>query len=311
MAMNPMQRKARISFLLGVLATLVITGIVIGYLFWQLNEYKKKEAAIVYKTVCVLSDDVKSGDVLNGKVTTKSIDTTLLSGNAISSTDEITDKIMKQKTDYIADEIASYKEYKSKVDLKAGTILTDSLIFTEETAGSADLRLQEYNMIILPSELTEGDYVDIRLRLPSGEDYIVISKKHVEKADDNTIWLKVGEDEILVMSNAIVEAYIMNGSLLYATTYSDAGMQAAATPTYVARKTTIDLMNTNPNLTNIARASLEARYRIEGVAGQRKNIDQSLAEYDEDAITNIEQKLEEEIVKQQTARQAFIESLGV
>ena len=49
MAVNPMQRKARNSFLLGVLLTLLITGIVITLLFLQLkkmNDEKVAEAAL-------------------------------------------------------------------------------------------------------------------------------------------------------------------------------------------------------------------------------------------------------------------------
>ena len=45
MAMNPMQKKARTSFLLGMLLTLVITGIIIGLLIAQLSKIKKEEAS--------------------------------------------------------------------------------------------------------------------------------------------------------------------------------------------------------------------------------------------------------------------------
>ena len=40
MATNPMQRKARNSFLLGMLITLVIAGAIIALLFIQLKNYK-------------------------------------------------------------------------------------------------------------------------------------------------------------------------------------------------------------------------------------------------------------------------------
>mgnify|MGYP000389941712 FL=1 len=44
MASNPMQRKARNSFLLGIVVTLLITGAVIAFLILQLKNYKDKEA---------------------------------------------------------------------------------------------------------------------------------------------------------------------------------------------------------------------------------------------------------------------------
>ena len=37
MAMNPMQRKANNSFLLGILITLLITGAIIGFLIYQVS----------------------------------------------------------------------------------------------------------------------------------------------------------------------------------------------------------------------------------------------------------------------------------
>ena len=44
MATNPMQRKARNSFLLGMLVMVLISGVVIAFLFIQLMNKNKKEA---------------------------------------------------------------------------------------------------------------------------------------------------------------------------------------------------------------------------------------------------------------------------
>ena len=41
MATNPMQRKARISFILGMLLTLLICGVIIVLLFMQINKANK------------------------------------------------------------------------------------------------------------------------------------------------------------------------------------------------------------------------------------------------------------------------------
>ena len=61
MAMNPMQRKARTSFLLGMFLTLLITGVVIGALIYMLGQEKSKQASVVYKQVYVVSKEIKSG----------------------------------------------------------------------------------------------------------------------------------------------------------------------------------------------------------------------------------------------------------
>ena len=65
-------------------------------------------------------------------------------------------------------------------------------------------------MLVLPYQLATGDYIDIRLRMPNGNDYIVVSKKMVEIPQiagvDSTdsIWIKMTEEETLLLSNAIV-----------------------------------------------------------------------------------------------------------
>ena len=43
MATNPMQRKARNSFLLGMFVTLLIAGVIIAFLFIQLKQKTDKE----------------------------------------------------------------------------------------------------------------------------------------------------------------------------------------------------------------------------------------------------------------------------
>ncbi len=295
MAMNPMQKKARTSFLLGMFLTLIVTGLIIGFLFIQLNSLMEEQNSIVYQSVYVVSSEITSGGIVQGYITMQQIDSTYVPSNAITSTN-----------------YASYiKEVTtSKINLEIGTILTTDMLNTDGVSDASDTRLQEYNMIVLPTLLTEGDTIDIRLRLPSGEDYIVLSKKYIEQADADTIWIKVSEDEILTMSNAIVEAYIMEGSLLYATTYTDAGSQDSSTPTYIASSSVISLMNTDPNITATARAALAARY-TEEARSQRNTINSALNSYSDDALDNVEDGVAEEIEKQQSARQEYIESLGI
>ncbi len=295
MAMNPMQKKARTSFLLGMFLTLIITGLVIVFLIFQLGQLREEQASIVYRQVYVVSQEITSGGTVLGKVELQEVDSSVVPNNAVTATTAIT---------YIT-ELAT-----SKIQLEVGTIITTDMINPEGTADTSDVRLQEYNMIVLPSKLVAGEYVDIRLRLPSGEDYIVLSKKYIEDSDADTIWIKVSEDEILTMSNAIVEAYIMEGSLLYATTYSDAGMQDASTPTYVASNSVINLMNVDPNITAVAKAELAERY-TENVRAQRDTINSALNGYSDDATSNIETNVAEEIQKQQTARQEYVDSLSV
>ena len=242
MASNPMQRQKRVSFLLGMLVMLIIAAIVIALLFMQLINLKKEQDAIkaAERTVYVVSEDVSSGSgiqitAIEGdtsrepNVTEDVADASVVPENIATSADFYSDEGQTQaRADLVA-----------KIDLKAGTILTKDMLTTSSEQVTNDLRKQEYNMIMLPSQLETGKYIDIRLRLPNGTDYIVASHKQVTIPDVggypslNTISINVSETEILALSCAIVECYKIEGSILYANQYVEPGLQTAADLTYM------------------------------------------------------------------------------
>ena len=67
----------------------------------------------------------------------------------------------------------------AKVNMQANSVLTLDLVAKSDEISNDDLRLQEYNMLELPVKINVDDYIDVRLTLPTGQDYIVISKKRV------------------------------------------------------------------------------------------------------------------------------------
>lgn len=298
MAMNPMQRKANNYLLIGVLVTLLITGSIIAILFMQLsklnNKIKGQEAKM--KEVYVVSKDIKSGDEVTMSNLKKVSATTDAIPNDVLAASSLTDNTI------------------AKIDLKAGTVLTTSMVNEKDEQTTADVRIQEYNMISLPTQIQSGDYIDIRLKLPDGTDYIVLSKKKVEiptidgVESADTIKINVAENEILMMSNAIVEAYWATGSVLYATTYVEPGMQDHATPTYLPNDKVINLINADPNIVSVARTELRDRYN--STSGTiRGNIVNVLNSHAEDSQSNIESKVQEEITKAKQERQSYLDAL--
>ena len=205
----------------------------------------------------------------------------------------------------------------AKVDMKMNTIITSSFIARSDEMDTDDVRIQEYNSLVLPVDLFTGDYIDVRLMFPNGQDYIVISKKMVTIPDVNgeyltdTIQVKMREDEILTMANAIVEAYKVDGAKLYATKYSDAGSQTASSPTYVVSDEVAKLIEADPNIVAKAMTELSARYNAND--GALKNmrsqgINNSLSNYGKDE--NVSQKMEESITSTREARQQYLQSLS-
>ena len=302
MAMNPMQRKANNYLLIGVFVTLLITGSIIAILFMQLSkinkEIKAEEAKL--KSVYVASKDISSGETVD----MSKLKSMKVTGEAVPSNAMKIDDIPEETGEIIA-----------KIDLKAGTIVTTNMVNKKGEETSSDLRVQEYNMLSLPTQIESGNYIDVRLRLPNGTDYIVVSKKKVEIPtidgvdSANTIKINVAEEEILMMSNAIVEAYWATGAKLYVTTYVEPGMQDQATATYLPSDKVVELMNTDPNILDVAKSELFARYNA--TAGSvRGNIVNSLNTFASEGQSNVQTGVQEEITKAKEEREEYLEALA-
>ncbi len=293
MATNPMQRKTRNSVLLGIFIGLLIGAVIIVILFLQLKQLKDEKLANeqATKTAYVLKSDVKSGTKISMDMLQKQSVLQSVIPTDFIVIDDITDNTI------------------AKIDLTKGTVLSKSTITESNEKQTNDLREQQYNMVILPQNLNIDNYIDIRLRLPNGQDYIVVSKKRIKKATADTIWVNMYEEETLAMSNAIVEAYIVTGSVLYATTYVEPGNQANATPTYRPSNEVIALINADANITNEARSKLGSVYA--GAIGERRQeIQNKVNEYSEQAKENIESQTQQEITNAKEARQEYFDSLN-
>ena len=309
MASNPMQRQARNSFLLGMVATLIIAAIIVALLFMQIKKLNEKVKADQAATtsVYVLTQDVKSGQVITPELF--QLTQVKTSGVPANATSDITTMIQNYSlcdkagnniytdTDgslymnaengtktivYKEENADSYytqsangtknyievtqKPLIAKIDMKANTILAGSFITRSDDMDTDDVRTQEYNSLVLPVDLFTGDYIDIRLMLPNGQDFIVVSKKEVTipvvggTDSSDTLNVNLSEDEILHMSSAIVDAASLNGAKLYATKYTDAGIQEASTPNYVVRDAVSKELQADPNILSSAMEILRTRY---------------------------------------------------
>lgn len=286
MGANPMQKMKRNSTLMGIIIGLVIGLVLCVCLYIFLTGPGKELTKGDTKQVQVLVSSVKSGGTIslaNVSVKTMSIE------------------------DVPADAVAISQDVIAKIDLSAGTILTSGMLNMSENTLTNDLREQEYNMISLPTNLTIGDFIDIRLQLPNGGDYIVISKKKVLNCNATTVWLNMYEEEIELMSNAIIEYYTMSGSKLYATTYTEPGLQTAAVGTYVPNEYVASLITANPNIKSYLNSE---RYSDNLKAIRNGTIKEELNKYNDSKMTNIESKIQEEIKNLQESRETYFGTLN-
>ncbi len=216
----------------------------------------------------------------------------------------------------------------AKVDLEKNSILTNTVVAKSDSALQSDVRKMEYNMIVLPSQLETNSYIDIRLSLPNGQDFIVVSHKQIEIPNVDgtdslsTIWLNLNETEILTLNCAIVESYKMPGSKLYVAQYVEPGLQDAAKITYVPSDDTLRLIRTDPNCLQEAKTALWERIYNKNASGQyttknedvesavRNPINSTINENQDSASDNVNTGVQNDIQKTQEERQKYLESLG-
>ncbi len=208
MMIGPMKKK--------VVTSAVVTGIILILVFVALS------AVYIANTNNKIAELQKKGEVVQRYVFTKD----MVVGDVVTANDVI---LVDVKGESAASD--SYTTFdmigrRLKINAEKKTIVTASLFYEEDKDPEMTTRLQEFNMITLPSDLDVGDYIDVRIRFATGEDYAVVVGKKVEslgasEEKSNTIFLRLNEEEIVRMSSAIIESYVKGGINLYANKYVD------------------------------------------------------------------------------------------
>lgn len=166
-------------------------------------------------------------------------------------------KEYQEKLWSVSQQMESYQQtvYVAAKNLTKGTVLTEEntqkvirtidqkeeCFFTEEDLGSAVIcdipegvcllklmiqdREQEYREVFLaevelPGHLLTGDRIDIRIRYPNAEDYVILSDKLLLSCEQGVgMVLPMTEEEILLFSSALADYEEYEHTRLYAVKY--------------------------------------------------------------------------------------------
>lgn len=156
-----------------------------------------------------------------------------------------------------ADQIGSI----AKIDLPAGMPIYADSVAEETHEGTREI---EVNYVNLNTNLVDNDVVDIRVKFPNGEDYVVCSKqvlRNLNLASAN-LFLWVTEDEILCLNSAVVDANI-NGGKLYVTHYVEPALQTESVANYQPNIDVLNLIAQDPNIVDVSKRNLSATVRSE------------------------------------------------
>lgn len=180
-----------------ILTIIISNNIVKGYKEGTNKDFLKNYTSEV---VTFTRDIVQGETITEDMLQTVRIHNNTVPSGAVTSTGSIVGKIAKYNI--VSNSTAVY------------SMVSDRII-------TQDIRIQEINSIVLPTELMENDFIDIRIMYPSGVEYIVLAQKQVTKISGTTIWMNMSEEDTLMLNSAIVDTYLTEGSKLYAVKYTD------------------------------------------------------------------------------------------
>ena len=157
-----------------------------------------------------------------------------------------------------------------KVNIVPGTPITSDLLMAElydDTLRDVDISVNSWVV-----GMRVGDYVDLNITFPYGEDYIVLPRKRVQYIGDKTIKMYLTEEEWHTYQSALVDYYLhaSEGARLFLKKYVEPGVQPTATAYYAASDAVRTIMKADPNV--VSRAAVAAqdsmRPAIDGILNQ-------------------------------------------
>ena len=236
-----------------ILATLLaIAGIVGTVYFYMQNENQIAQNAQLVTQNSAIQSELNAIGTMG---TVYEVATRVYSGKEIKDTDLIAVSIpvsaMGESTIRDMSELVG-KSY--KVDINPGTILTKDLLMEEENSLLVKKYTRELALTALPLGLIEGDYIDIRMLLPNGEEYVVFSHLKVDKIVDKIISFKVSEEENYIVLSMLQDlANYVGSTTFYATRYLNPGKDTDTVAMYPVQHEMENWILFNPNITDTTR----------------------------------------------------------
>lgn len=223
----------------------------------------------------VLKESVRVGDILNEEMfeavtipekvayTNKEVEVETVDANGKTvKTTEL------QKALSVVTNLNSVLGKKFRIDLDQGAILMNDFIIDEPVKNDE----RKYQLVLdrLPTDLQVYDYVDLRIQLTYGQDFIAISHKRVEDLDleNNLITFIFNENEINTYNSMLLDRAMYNNVEVYALKYIDTTSQTAAESYYPVNKNIAEILAINPNIINTVKKEMQLeRAQLNSIMG--------------------------------------------
>lgn len=188
-------------------------------------------------TVYTVSSAVKAGDeVLEDNIESFTIPSSVDNDQYVHSVSEISGRVFK-------------------IAVNPGTPITTNMTMTEPIED--DMRDRDIVLDRHTVGLEVGDYVDVRITMPYGDDYLVLNHKRVYAIGESTLKLYLSEFEWAQYQGAMVDYYLNQayGATIYADKYIEPGVQQPAVKYYAVPTNIAALIQKNPNIIDKAEAN--------------------------------------------------------
>lgn len=132
------------------------------------------------------------------------------------------------------------------LDLKAGTVLTSDMFIDYDLTD--DMRYMDVVFDEIPIGLEIGDYIDVRISFPLGQDYIALSHKQVAKINASVVKLIVNQEDFYRYESMKTDLATYKSTKIYGAQYIAAGVQLAARIYYPVNLEVLLTMIKDPNM---------------------------------------------------------------
>lgn len=204
-----------------VIALLVVTNTVCGVLFFRSH----KQAKELEMTINQLNAQSLSPNAQNSMLTAYTVSSNLKSGTELTEANVVPVTIdVAGVTTNTVTSIVDLEGKVLKLNTRPGTIITQDIL-ADSTEEVEAVYTRDIQFASLPVSTQEGDYVDIKVMLPNGEPYCVLSHKKIKYINGTTLTFDLSHEEEAVWLSALND-YALNesyGFVLYLDKYLNPG----------------------------------------------------------------------------------------
>lgn len=167
-----------------------------------------------------------------------------------------------------------------RISFEPGMPLTQDLVVKEVFEGAVYDR--DVFLDSLPVGTQVGDYIDVRVVLPGGEEFVAFEHRRVNARYENAVKMHFDEADLWIYTSMMVDRALYKGVgfKIYCTKYVDPGQHDKVKAYYPVRKEVTDIANLRVNLTE---NQLKRMYNED----LRKSIDTKLKYYNSEAMDSI------------------------